>query len=214
MDDRAPAGALAGQTFAVLDLETTGLSARRHRIVQVAVVRVDASGNVLDRWSTLVRKPFLRPLGGRAIHGLRSAELRRAPRFKQVVPDLVRRLDGSVLVAHNVGFDWAFLSRALRRSGYAAPDATRICTLKLSRSLDQERLLSHRLADVADRHGLANHRPHDALADAELTAALLPRLLEANDAARLDVQVRGTTTSWPAIPPSRAATSTAVTRPA
>jgi len=191
---------LAQQRFAVLEVETTGLSARRHRIIQLAVVTVDASGTVLDRWATLVRKPFLRPVGGRRIHGLRAADLRRAPKFKAVAPELVQHLDGKVLVAHNAGFDWAFLKRALRRARYPVPDAARLCTLRLSRSLDPERLLSHRLADVADRHGMTNDRPHDALADAELTAAVLPLLLQASGAVSLDqleVAVRGSAVRWP-----------------
>jgi DNA polymerase III epsilon subunit-like protein len=50
----------------------------------------------------------------------------------------------------------------------------------MSRRLDPERQLSHRLADVAERYGVALDRPHDALADAAATAAILPHLLDAH----------------------------------
>ena len=66
----ALAPTLAGQRFAVVDVETTGLKASRHRIVQVAVVTTLGDGTVLDRWSTLVNPPFgWVSASARRIHG-------------------------------------------------------------------------------------------------------------------------------------------------
>jgi len=111
----------------------------------------------------------------------------RAPRFEEVAPELVTRLGDSVVVGHNVAFDWAFVSEALRRSGLApGSEPPRLCTLELSRSLDPERTASHRLAEVCGRHGVPLERAHDALADARATALLLPRLLAASGATSLD----------------------------
>ncbi len=56
----------------------------------------------------------------------------------------------------------------------------RLCTLRMSRRLDPERALSHRLGDVCERYGVALERPHDALGDAAATAAVLPHLLAAH----------------------------------
>jgi DNA polymerase-3 subunit epsilon len=50
----------------------------------------------------------------------------------------------------------------------------------MSRRLDPDREQSHRLADVCERYGVSLERPHDALADAEATAAVLPHLLRAH----------------------------------
>src|SRR5215207_8279765 len=140
------------QPFAVVDVETNGLSNRRHRLLQIAVVTVTADGEVLDRWHTLVRPRFGR-VGPTHIHGLTARELRQAPAFVEVAPELVRRLDGAVFTAHNADFDWAFVSNALRRTGYRAPDAARLCTMRLSRAIASEPA-SHRLADVCERHGI------------------------------------------------------------
>jgi DNA polymerase-3 subunit epsilon len=199
-------GPLSSARFAVVDVETSGLSAHRHRLLQVGVVRVSGDGHVLGRWETLLRAPW-RPLGGRRIHGLSRRALRGAPRFSTVLPELVAELDGSILCAHNVAFDWPFLRRAFDRGGYIAPDPVRLCTLELSRSLDPDRLRSHRLADVCDRYGVALARAHDAAADAGATAAFLPQLLaEAGitDLVGLSPHLRGDTTRWPAAPPPRA----------
>jgi len=165
--------------FAVVDIETSGLSTRRHRILQVAVVTVDR-GTVVDEWSTLVklRWPWQR-LGPRRVHGIGRAQLRAAPPTTAVLRELAGRLDGAVFTAHNVSFDWAFIRRAAERAQIELPDVQRLCTLQLSRRLDPDRALSHRLADLCERYAIANDRPHDALHDARATAAVLPRLLQA-----------------------------------
>ncbi len=163
--------------FAVVDIETSGLSTRRHRILQVAVVTV-TDGIITDEWSSLIklRWPFQR-VGPRRVHGLDRSSLRSAPAQRDVLPELVRRLTGSVFTAHNVGFDWSFIERAARRADVELPLPRQVCTLHLSRRLDPERQLSHRLGDVCERYGITNDRPHDALHDARATAAVLPRLL-------------------------------------
>jgi len=168
--------------FAVVDVETSGLFVERHRLLQVGVVRTDTDGVVLDRWATLVRprhRWWFR-LGPRRLHGIDRRSLRRAPRASEVHDELVRRLDGCVVVAHNAAFDLSFLRDFSRRLGRTLPVQASLCTLKLSRQLDPERALSHRLAAVCERYEVPLDRPHDALADAEATAAVLPHLLVAH----------------------------------
>lgn len=189
----APAGPTGSRPalprFAVVDIETSGLSTRRHRILQVAVVTVEG-GRVVDEWASLVklRWPFQR-VGPRRVHGIDRAALRDAPRHGAVLAELARRLEGGVFTAHNVRFDWPFVVRAARRARVDLPPGPQLCTLRLSRRLDPDRLASHRLVDVCERYGVTNDRPHDALHDARATAAILPHLLAAHgvtDAADLD----------------------------
>ncbi len=171
--------------FAVVDLETSGLSTRRNRILQIGLVTVDASGTVVDQWSTLVglRWPLQR-VGPTRVHGITRASLRGAPRLDDALDELGRRVDGAVFTAHNADFDGAFLARAARRRPATDPLRCglehRLCTLRLSQRLDPERAMSHRLGDLCQRYGVALDRPHDALADAAATAAVLPHLLTAN----------------------------------
>ncbi len=165
---------LAAQRFAVVDVETSGLSVRRHRVVQVAVVTVLGDGSVVERWGSDVRA--LR-VGPRRVHGITWRRAWRAPSFRTVADELTERLRGTIVVAHHARFDWAFLGRAFRRAGLEAPTGATLCTLELSRSLDPDRQLRHRLDDLCERYGVARGRSHDALADAEATARVLPRLL-------------------------------------
>jgi len=182
---------LSSTRFAVVDVETSGLSLRRARVLQIGVVTVDADGRVLDRWGTLVR-PRSRwwfRVGPRRIHGIDRRSLRRAPAAAGVLDELTARLDGAVFVAHNASFDLAFLQAFARRAGRSLPVDGPLCTLMLSRALDPDRRESHRLGDLCTRYGVELTRAHDALADAEATAALLPHLLAAH-AIRTPEQVR------------------------
>jgi DNA polymerase III epsilon subunit-like protein len=165
--------------FAVVDVETSGLAPSKHHVIQVGVVLTDGNGAILDRWSSLVgpRSRWFFRVGPRHIHGISRRALRAAPPARQVMLELARRIDGARFVAHNARFDLAFLRRAAAAVDVELPIDSPVCTLKLSRSLDPERSRSHRLTDLCDRYDVTLVKAHDALADAEATAAVFPHLL-------------------------------------
>jgi DNA polymerase III epsilon subunit-like protein len=116
--------------------------------------------------------------------------LRQAPRLDAVLDELADRIGDSIFVAHNARFDGEFLLNAAQRSrsGTTLTESLerRLCTLRMSRRLDPERLQSHRLVDLCDRYGISLDRPHEARADALATAAVLPHLLQAHGVNDLD----------------------------
>jgi DNA polymerase-3 subunit epsilon len=173
---------LDSMRFAVVDVETSGLSLRRHHVLQIGVVVVDGSGQVLDRWSSLVapRRRWWFRVGPVGIHGIRRRMVVEAPPGRQVLTELASRLDGAQFVAHNAAFDVEFLRKAARTHGVPLTIPHTLCTLTMSRQLDPDRQLSHRLSDLCARYGIELVRPHDALADADATAAVLPHLLRAH----------------------------------
>jgi DNA polymerase III subunit epsilon len=163
--------------FGVVDLETSGLTVGRHRILQIGLVIVE-DGQIVDSWSTMVRLRWpLQRTGPRHIHGIRRRDLRGAPRLQAALAELARRLDGTIFTAHNAAFDASFLETAAAAHGISMHLRPRLCTLRLSRRLDPDRSRSHRLVDLCERYGVALDRPHDALADATATALVLPHLL-------------------------------------
>ena len=176
------------QRFAVVEVETSGLSVRRHHVLQVGVVVVDGDGTVLDRWSSLVapRRRWWFRVGPTSIHGIHRRDVRHAPPGPDVLRELATRLEGTRFVAHNAPFDVAFLRKAAQVHGVALPIGEPLCTLRMSRALDPERRHSHRLADLCARYGIDLTRPHDALADADATAAVLPHLLRAHGVHAVD----------------------------
>jgi DNA polymerase III subunit epsilon len=168
--------------FAVVDVETSGLSLRRHHVLQIGLVVVDGNGRVLDRWSSLVapRRRWWFRVGPVGIHGIRRQMVRSAPPGSEVLTELTARLGDAHFVAHNATFDAEFLRKAGKTHGVVVPIENPLCTLTLSRRLDPDRQLSHRLGDLCARYGIDLVRPHDALADADATAAVLPHLLRAH----------------------------------
>jgi DNA polymerase-3 subunit epsilon len=167
-------------TFSVFDIETSGLLTNRHHILQVAVARVE-HGCIVDEWSSLVslRWPWQR-VGPRRVHGISRRRLRGAPASPDVLRGFAAFTADTVLVAHNMRFDWPFIERAARRGRVELAPAARLCTLSMSRRLDPDRRLSHRLVDVGARYDVVNARPHDAVYDARATALILPHLLAAH----------------------------------
>ena len=176
--------------FAVVDVETSGLRPKKHHVLQIGLVVVDADGTVVDRWSTLVRlRRFWHRVGPRHVHGITRRSLRGAVGAAEALSELHRRIDGAVFTAHNAKFDAMFIDRAAERARVPLRIERRLCTLDLSRRLDPERVLTHGLADVTARYGVPLTDHHDALADASATAAVLPLLLRdlgITDATQLD----------------------------
>lgn len=168
-------------TFSVVDVETSGLSADHDRILQVGVVTWQA-GAITNEWQSLVRLP--RPwhrVGPHHVHHIRRRHLWFAPPEHTVLHTFAALTTGTVLTAHNMQFDWAFLSSACRANDIPLTPTNRLCTLGLSRKLDPTRTRSHRLSDVAERYGVVNANAHNALDDARATAEVLPYLLSAHN---------------------------------
>ncbi|MCY4104687.1 MAG: exonuclease domain-containing protein [bacterium] len=103
------------ERFAVLDTETTGF-ARSDRIVEIALLTVVA-GEVVDEFDTLVQPG--RDPGPVHVHGITPAMLQAAPRFADLARDIAARLNGSVIVAHNIHFDLRMLRGEFERIGAA-----------------------------------------------------------------------------------------------
>ncbi|MCU1407846.1 MAG: polymerase subunit epsilon, partial [Glaciihabitans sp.] len=162
--------------FAVIDFETTGLlPSYQHRVVEVAVVHVDPVGRITGVWDTLVNPR--RDLGPQRIHGVRAIDAMRAPTFDLIAPELLRLLEGRVIVAHNANFDVRFLTAELHRLELWLPpfDDITLCTMQLARTFLPG--AGRSLADCAAAVGIDLANAHRASADALATAQLLSAYL-------------------------------------
>ena len=157
--------------YAVIDFETTGLSPRRDRIVEVAVARVDASGRVEDEFATLIN-PDGRDVGPTFIHGIANSQVKDAPTFAEVAPELLARMNGAVVVAHNATFEEAFLAAELKRAGIDVPSMPALCTLWLGRQTFDTP--NYKLGTLARAGGIALVDKHAALGDVRAVSSLLP----------------------------------------
>lgn len=157
------------------DLETTGLSPRSDRIIEIGAVRFTAGGRVLDRLDVLVDPGAPLPVAIQRLTGLGDDDLRGGPPPEEAVALLAEFAHGAHLVAHGAGFDIAHCAAVL-------PDVfqRRPCldTLELARIL-LPAAGSHSLPLLAASLEIEHTRPHRAGSDADATRGVLLALVEA-----------------------------------
>ena len=170
-----PAPGFYSVRFSVLDVETTGIFPTRHdRIVEVAVVVVEADGRIQDEYSSLVNPN--RDVGPTRVHGIAASDVASAPSFQTIAGDVLDRLRGTIVVGHNVRFDASFVRAECERSGLALPAFPTLCTLGLVSTLGLS-VASRKLVDCCEAVGVGLHGAHSALGDARATAGLLTACL-------------------------------------
>ncbi|MFD5032097.1 TerD family protein [Streptomyces sp. NPDC058405] len=168
--------------WALVDVETSGLIPRQHRVLSIAVVTLGPDGEQTGEFSTLLN-PGCDP-GPVHIHGLTPERLRGAPTFEQVAGQIAALLRDRVLVAHNAQFDYDFLTHEFARAGLRLPVSRRLCTLALNRRVDPP-TADLRLGTLAAHYGVAQSKAHDALDDTRVLAGILRATLR--EAALLDL---------------------------
>ena len=168
-----PAGQ-PGTGWAVVDVETSGFQPGVARVISIAALALDADGAVEHSVVSLLN-PGVDP-GPTHVHGLTAEMLDGAPTFAAVAGDLADILHNRTLVAHNVGFDYGFLTAEAELADTELPIDTAMCTVELSRRLElgTENL---RLDTLARHWQIEQLRPHDAYDDALVLSKILPRAL-------------------------------------
>ncbi len=102
--------------FVVFDIETTGFSPVNNRIIEIGAVKL-RDGKVLDRFSAFINPQVPIPFEIEKLTGIRDDMVKDAPLVEEVLPKFLEFASGSVLVAHNAGFDMSFIIENVRRLG-------------------------------------------------------------------------------------------------
>ena len=154
-------------TISVIDCETTGLG-KSDRIIEFAIVTLDAKTlETVDEFDTLLNPR--RDIGKTSIHGITPSMVAAAPAIEEVIGAVSKRLNGSILAAHNLSFDSRMLESECRRLSAEFEPGNGICTLRLS---------GEKLASATERFGIPLAGHHRALVDARACADLLRRFIE------------------------------------
>lgn len=161
--------------YAILDIETTGLSPRREKITELAIYIHDGE-KIIDQFYTLFNPERLLPANITQLTGITDAMLADAPRFFEVAKDIVKITEGCTIVGHNVSFDYNFIQHEFRSLGYEYSRKT-LDTLKLSRKLIPG-FSSYSLGNLCNELGIDNQSAHRAAGDALATVKLFELLLE------------------------------------
>jgi DNA polymerase-3 subunit epsilon len=166
---------MQNKTFTILDLETTGGSPYFNRIIEIGFLRVE-KGEVVQTFNSLVNPGIPLPEIITEITGLTDSDLADAPVFDDLKEELAENLEGTILVAHNAGFDYGFLEAEFQRHGWGfAMDS--LCTVRLSRVLFPE-FKHHNLDALIERFGFSIKNRHRALDDAKILWDFLQLLPE------------------------------------
>lgn len=189
-------------SYVVLDLETTGLSPYSDRILEIGLVRVDLSGKAIGHWSTLVNPQG--PVGATHIHGITQSDVSSAPTFAECVEEIIARIQGQVVVAHNASFDYSFMKAELARQGWKIPEIPVICTM-LESKFFLPGIPRKRLLDCAEAIGVKQRNAHRALDDAFVASSLLQFYLNSSVDPQRSEHLRmlptiAATTRWPSAP--------------
>jgi DNA polymerase-3 subunit epsilon len=163
-------------SYVVVDTETTG---GRHgsgdRITEIAAVVV-RDGEIVELFETLVNPQRSIPYFVSQLTNITWDMVKDKPTFDRVAPDVIRVLEGNVFVAHNLMFDWRFVTSELSRSTGRKLQGRRLCTVKIARKVLPQ--LSRRSLDhIARYYGVEIHGRHRAGGDALATAKCLIRML-------------------------------------
>ncbi|WP_104696916.1 MULTISPECIES: 3'-5' exonuclease [unclassified Helicobacter] len=151
-------------TFCFVDIETTGSKPFQSQIIEIGAIKY-CNGKIIDNFQTLVYADFV-PDSIVELTGINTQMLKDAPREKQVLSDFRDFLGNSVFVAHNVNFDYSFISKRNEVYGNIGLLNPRLCTVELSKKAILS--LRHSLAYLNKFLGINipdNHRAYsDALA--------------------------------------------------
>jgi DNA polymerase III subunit epsilon len=163
-------------SIAIIDFETTGLTAGADRVVEVAILRVDPRGEPRVVLDTLVNPQ--RRVAATEIHGISDADVTYAPRFCDIAGDVVGALNDCVVAAYNVYFDIKFLNSELFSVGIDH-EPPHFCLMYLRTMLG---LGSRCKLEVACQdHGVGYQAVHMAAYDALAAAQLLSLYLQEAD---------------------------------
>lgn len=160
--------------YAVIDIETTGGSAQRDRITEVAIFVYDGN-EIIDSFVTLVNPERSIPYFITRLTGITDQMVAHAPRFCEVARKIVEITENVTFVAHNVNFDYNFIRQEFMRLGYDYR-REKLCTIQLSRKLVPG-CRSYSLGNICKELNITIDYRHRAAGDALATIRLFDHLL-------------------------------------
>lgn len=159
--------------YAIIDIETTGLSRSGARITEVAVFKHDGK-KIVDEFSSLVNPEVVIPYEITRLTGITNGMVRSAPKFYEIAKDILRVTEDCTFVAHNVNFDYGFIQREFKELGYSFK-RKKLCTKRQSQVL----MPGHRsygLGNLCRDLGIIINGRHRAAGDARATVKLFEML--------------------------------------
>ena len=168
-------GQSLSDTYVVFDLETTGFSSVKDKIIEIGAVKV-ADGKITDKFSTFVNPKRPIPFEITQLTSITDQMVMEAPAIETVLPQFLEFVGDAVLVAHNAGFDVGFIEQNCRYQDIAA-EFTSVDTVAMARIL-LPTLSKFKLNIVANALHISLDNHHRAVDDAGATAEIFVKFIE------------------------------------
>lgn len=164
---------MAERVYVALDLETTGLDAKRDQIIEIGAIRFQGN-RILEQYTTFVNPGRAIPLRIQQLTGIRNSDVAKAPSLAAVAPELLAFVGANVtaVVAHNAGFDMGFLRAGGINFQRPVLDTFELATILLPNAS------SYSLGELCRTLQIDLTDAHRALGDTLATVQLFWRLSE------------------------------------
>lgn len=161
--------------YVVFDIETTGLSPKFNKIIEIGAVRVK-DGKIIDTFSEFVNPEVPIPYSITKLTSINDAMVLEAPTIEEILPRFLEYVGDGVLVAHNASFDTGFIREFARRQGLVF-DYTVVDTMSLAHILVPE-LGKFTLDRLCKQFNVSLENHHRACDDADATARIFLKMLD------------------------------------
>ena len=176
------------QLFSIVDIETTGGSARSEKITEIAIYITDGN-KIIDSFTTLINPEKRVPAFITGITGITNEMLVDAPKFFEIAARIVEITKDTIFVAHNVNFDYNFIKQEFAQLGYKYRLNT-LCTIKLSRIMFPG-FKSYSLGNLCKSLNVKLENQHRAFGDALATTEIFKMIFQKDMLENQGVNING-----------------------
>jgi len=160
--------------YVVFDFETTGLESTKDEIIEIGAVKV-SNGKIVSTFSTFIKPSVAIPQEITELTGINEEMVADAPAINYVLPDFYKYCYGCGLVAHNIAFDYGFLSAIAKKMQYNF-DNPQYDTMVLARN-KLRGLKNYKLGTICEYLGVSLVGAHRAVNDCLATAKVFLKLI-------------------------------------
>lgn len=163
------------ETFICVDCETTGLDPEKDRIIEVAFIKFTFS-ETLEQFETLIDPECEIPVLSQQIHKISSDMVQGKPKIQQVLPKLLKAINGHIVVGHGILFDLTLIAQEAKKKALAIPQPffRYIDTLRMARIYGESPINS--LEKLRQHFNIEPYGAHRAMSDVIVNIEVFKRL--------------------------------------
>ncbi len=158
----------------VFDIETTGLSNRTCKIIEIGAVKIKG-GKIIDKFNIFVDPEVPIPEEITRLTSIKDSDVAGAPKEREALEMFLSFAGEDLLIAHNANFDIGFIRVAAERQEMPFNNSY-LDTVGLSRYVNPE-LKNHKLDTIVEYYNIGEFNHHRACDDAEVLAHIFIEML-------------------------------------